>query len=322
MRVLLTGAFGNVGGETIRELLAAGHDVRVFDLPSKRNAKAAAQFASKIEVVWGDLRNPHDIEKAVVGREAVIHDAAIIPPASEKYPELTRDVNIGGMQHVIAACEAQSSRPRLILASSVSVFGPCQDRPPPRCVGEPLVPTDHYTRSKVRCEAMLRESSLDWVILRFGGVIPLVLEASEGVDFEDFFGTSPESRLEYVHPADVGLAQTRALDCDEALGKVLLIGGGEGSQILMRDLKSALLEAVGVGRLPDSWFGDSPYYTDWMDTGESQRLLRYQRHDFASYRQGLYDRMRWTRLAVRPLRWPIRRFLAHKSRAVVPLRPG
>ena len=45
MRVLLTGAFGNVGKETIRALIAGGHDVRAFELPSKRNEKVAAQFA-------------------------------------------------------------------------------------------------------------------------------------------------------------------------------------------------------------------------------------------------------------------------------------
>ena len=76
-------------------------------------------------------------------------------------------------------------------------------------------------------------------------------------------------------------------------------------------------EAVGIGALPDSMFGDAPYYTDWMDTEESERLLRYQRQDFQSYSRDLYDRMRWTRLLVRPLRWPIRRYLERKSASVL-----
>ncbi len=313
MRVLLTGAFGNVGTETIRELIAAGHDVRAFDLPGKRNEKVAAQFGSRIEVFWGDLRQPKDVQGAVATCDAVIHDAAIIPPVSEQTPDLTRTVNVVGTKNLITACEAENPSPRFILASSVTLFGPCQDKPPPRRPEEPIVPTDHYTHSKARCEELLRESRLDWVILRLGGVAPLALEGSGDGFLEYFFNVNPSSRLEQVHPSDVGLAQTNALDCDDALHKVLLIGGGKNSQIHMRDLNAAILDAVGIGELPDSLFGTDPFYTDWLDTEESQRLLGYQRHDFPSYRGALYDRMRWARLMVRPLRWPIRRYLEFKS---------
>jgi UDP-glucose 4-epimerase len=156
MRVLLTGAFGNVGTETIRELLAAGHQVRTFDLATPRNEKIAAQFGRQIETGWGDLTKPGDVLAAVADREAVIHDAAIIPPASENDADLTHAVNVEGTRNVIAACEAQPSMPRLVFTSSVTVFGPCQDKAPPRRVDEPLVPTDNYTHSKVRCEEMIR----------------------------------------------------------------------------------------------------------------------------------------------------------------------
>ena len=40
---------------------------------------------------------------------------------------------------------------------------------------------------------------------------------------------------------------------------------------------SKILGANGIGMLPDEAFGHKPYYTDWMDTEESQRLLQYQR---------------------------------------------
>ena len=313
MQVLLTGAFGNVGSATIRELLAAGHRVRVFELATKRNQKIAAEWGDQIEVVWGDLTRSQEINTAVEGCDAVIHDAAIIPPASEESPDLTYKVNVEGSQDLICACEAQSRAPRFVFASSVTLAGPCPDKPPPRRASEPIAPTDHYTHSKARCEEMLRQSRLDWVIVRLGAVIPLVLDGAGKVDFEFFFRASPDSRVEYVHPADVGLAQTNAICCDEAVGKTLLIGGGESSQILMRDLNSAILEAAGIGALPDTLFGSKWFYTDWMDTEESQRLLQYQRHDFASHARALREQMRWVRRLIRPLRWPLRHYLALKS---------
>jgi hypothetical protein len=77
----------------------------------------------------------------------------------------------------------------------------------------------------------------------------------------------------------------------------------------MRDLYDAALNALGVGSFPDSAYGGEPYYTDWMDTEESQRLLQYQRYGFALYRDSLMRRMQRRRLLVRPLRGPIRRFM-------------
>ena len=77
----------------------------------------------------------------------------------------------------------------------------------------------------------------------------------------------------------------------------------------MRDLYDAVLNALGVGSFPDSAYGGEPYYTDWLDTQESQRLLRSQRYGFELYRDSLMQRLRRTRLVVRPLRQPIRRFM-------------
>ena len=55
MRVLLTGAFGNIGRETLRELLHAGHEVRCLALAAPRAQHAAAELAGRAEIVWGDF---------------------------------------------------------------------------------------------------------------------------------------------------------------------------------------------------------------------------------------------------------------------------
>ncbi len=313
MRVLLTGAFGNVGVKTITELLTAGHSIRCFDLPTPSNRKTARQLGSRFEIVWGDITRAEQVCDAVAGCDAVIHDAAIIPPASELDPELTRRVNVEGSRNVIKACEAQETKPRLIFASSISLFGLTQDQSPPRRASDPVVPTDHYTHSKVTCEDMVRASSLDWVILRFSVVLPDKIKRTDGMTLESLFGADPACRVEYVHPADVGLAQTRALGCDAALGKVLLIGGGKQCQVFMRDILAVMLEAVGIGAFPDSNFKRESLYVDWLDTEESQRLLQFQRHDFAEFRAKMRREIRWLRLLIRPLRWPIRAYIRHNN---------
>jgi len=94
---------------------------------------------------------------------------------------------------------------------------------------------------------------------------------------------------------------------------VLLIGGGEGCQIRMRDLNAAYLDARGIGNFPDSAFGKDPFYTDWMDTEESERLLRYQRHSFADHRRNLERQLRFVRPLYRVLRGPIRKRMLQSS---------
>ena len=305
MRVLITGAFGNIGAATVDELLQAGHQVRGFDLDGKRNREAARRFAGRIEETWGDITRAEDVAKAVEGCEAVIHDAALLPPASERDEALTRRVNLDGTRHVIAACEAQADPPRLVFASSLSLFGPSADREPPRRADDPIVTTDAYTRSKAECEALLHSSGLDWVILRFAATPPL--EANNGsFDVAQFFAIDPDTRLEYLHRSDAGLAQARAVDCPEASRRVLLIGGGAGCRVTMGALNDAFLEASGIGAFPRSAYGAESFYTDWLDTRESQRLLRYQRHDFADFRAEVHARLRRVRPALRLLRGPIR----------------
>ena len=107
LHILLTGAFGNIGIETLRELLRAEHRVRCFDLPSPRAKALASEFRDAAEIAWGDVSNREDVAQAVADQDAVIHDAAVIPPLSEREPELTQRVNVEGTRNVVSACEAQ-----------------------------------------------------------------------------------------------------------------------------------------------------------------------------------------------------------------------
>ena len=309
LRILLTGAFGNIGIATLRELLRAGHRVRCFDLPSPQAKVLAAEFRGSAEIAWGDLCKRDDVARAVADRDAVIHDAAVIPPLSERKPQLTRRVNVEGTRNVVSACEAQRSKPTLVFASSVSLFGRTQHLRPPRCACEAIAPSDHYSHSKAECERMIVASDLDWIILRFGAVPPPSPSRKNALGLKEMFAIDPGTRVEYVDCRDAGLAQARAVSCEEAVRKILLIGGGKSCQIRMRDLYDAALDAMGVGSFPDSAYGREPYYTDWMDTEESQNLLQYQRYGFALYRESLMSRMQRLRRVVRPLRRPIRRYM-------------
>ncbi|MCK4362823.1 MAG: SDR family NAD(P)-dependent oxidoreductase, partial [Dehalococcoidia bacterium] len=80
MKVLLTGAFGNIGPNVVEKLLEQGHQVRCFDRKTEATEKKAGRFKDQVEVVWGDLRSPDDVAAALHDLDVVIHMAFALPP--------------------------------------------------------------------------------------------------------------------------------------------------------------------------------------------------------------------------------------------------
>ena len=277
MKVLLTGAMGNIGLATLEALLAEGHDVVAFDLDSRRARRLASGFDGRVRFVWGDITDPASVGSALGGVDAVIHLAAIIPPNTDRVPDLARKVNVDATHSLIAQMEASSTADRLVFASSQGVFGDVQDREPPLRIDAPVSPTDEYGRHKVACEQAIRQSRLHWSILRLSAVTPIHLQAQ---DPSIMFEFSPDARFEFLHPADAGTAFARAVVCEETIGKTLFIAGGETCRMTYYDFTNALMNAIGIGRLPvDAFIRTKPprFFGDWVDTEESQGLLQYQK---------------------------------------------
>jgi UDP-glucose 4-epimerase len=314
MRVLVTGGCGNIGSGAVRELLARGHRVRCLDVPSKANRRLVAGLRG-VEARWGDIRDESTVRTALAGCDVVAHLVAVIPPRSEDDPDLARGITVGGTERVVAAARAMQPRPRLVYVSSIALFGPTQHLEPPRRAGDPIHISDLYTSHKAECERLVRGSGLPWVVLRMGACPPLdtVRSMSLGGANPMMFDVPLTDRIEFIHPADAGLAVANAALCAEADGRTLLIGGGARCQIRQADMLFPVLEAIGVGRLPESAFTTAPFHTDWLDTEESQRLLAYQRHTVDDYARDLVQRLGWRRLAIRALRPLIRREMLKRS---------
>jgi UDP-glucose 4-epimerase len=108
------------------------------------------------------------------------------------------------------------------------------------------------------------------------------------------------TRIEYVHPENVGLALTNEVACKEAIGKTFLIGGGpSGCQMRYRDYVSRLLTAFGLGPLDPKAFQGSEtgrFYTDWLNTEESERLLQYQWISFETFAQQVSEQAKNTHI--------------------------
>ena len=157
MKVLVTGAFGNVGTGMLHELLKRDHEVRVFEKDTQKNRQIARRYKRKVEIRFGDILNIRDIDEAVRGMEVVVHLAAVIPPLADRNPELARYVNVGGTENIIRAMRQTAPGSKLVYTSSIAVYGDRVDSP---YIGEGDIPRpnkeDHYAHQKLRCEGLVR----------------------------------------------------------------------------------------------------------------------------------------------------------------------
>ncbi len=294
MKVLVTGPFGNIGSHTVPELRREGHAVRTFDLDTAATRRVARAIGGRPDLRWGDVRDPRAVESAVEGVAAILHLAALIPPGSEERPAEARAVNVGGTENVLRAALAQRTRPRLLFTSSLDVHGRTQHRPPPRRADDPVEATDAYTASKIACEERIRASGLPFCILRLSDVPVIGLRDPHPIMFE----IGLHNRIETMHADDAAVALARALRTPEVWGRVLLVGGGPSCQVTYREYLAKLMRAMGMEPLPDEAFSDADYVTDWLDTAESQHLLKYQRRSFDDIARDIAARLGWRRALV------------------------
>lgn len=277
MRVLLTGASGNIGSSALRAFIEQGHTVRALvpDL-EKDNVSPEYQTHPNVEVFPGDIRNAERMEDAVSEQDVIVHLAYIIPPLCNEKPELARAVNLNGTRNLIDAALKRDNPPRFLFASTFDLFGDTSQQEPPRRPTDPVMATDMYTEHKLQGETWVKESGLTWCILRFSDVPTVAGRGPHPIMFE----IPLSQRFEVVHSADAGLAIANAITCDEAWNRVLLIGGGESCQMTYGDYLFGIMDCMGLGKLPEAAFTSKPYLSDWLDTSDSQALLQYQRHTF------------------------------------------
>jgi UDP-glucose 4-epimerase len=148
--VLVTGGAGFIGSHLVERLLADGHRVRVFDNFStgSRANLAFARGHRKLQIVRGELANAKAVERAMAGVSTVFHQAAMRSvPRSVADPLGAHASNATGTLHVLHAAARQKKKPRVVYASSSSVYG---DRPDlPKREDQATAPISPYAASKV-----------------------------------------------------------------------------------------------------------------------------------------------------------------------------
>jgi uncharacterized protein YbjT (DUF2867 family) len=150
-KVLLTGASGFVGSHVLPALLDAGHEVVALCRSEKVGARVQARIergVDRLQVRVGDIGNVDSIAAAATGCDAIVHLVAI-PRDWSGGRDLDR-VNHLGTANVVAAAQRAGVR-RFVHLGALGV----EER-----AGL------NYASSKARGERVVRESGLDYTIIK------------------------------------------------------------------------------------------------------------------------------------------------------------
>lgn len=153
--VLVTGADGFIGSHLTEMLVERGAKVRALSQYNSFNFWGwldDSPVKERIEVVTGDIRDPHFCDRITKGIDTVFNLAALIAiPYSYEAPDSYVDTNIKGTLNICQAAMRNGSK-RVIHTSTSEVYGTAQYVP----IDEkhPLQPQSPYSATKIGADAM------------------------------------------------------------------------------------------------------------------------------------------------------------------------
>jgi len=237
--ILVTGASGFVGSHLVPVLLAGGHRVVALARTPTAGETVTGRLRpaerANVEIRIGDVTRPDTLAPAMTGVDAVVHLVAI--PRDFRGGADLRLVNTEGTRAVIAAMWKAGVR-RLVHMGAMGV----QDDP-----------ALHYASSKAKAEALVRDSGLDWTILKpslqfgegdgFFNIIASLVRLSPGIVPVPGDGSA---RFQPIHTGDVAAVTARVLADPTTVGEVYELGGPR--YWTYREITREVLTALGKRR--------------------------------------------------------------------------
>ncbi len=274
---LITGGAGFIGSHIVEKLLSMGKTVRVLDNFSTGKRENLKEWADKIELIEGDIRDINTVKKALKGVHFCIHQAAIPSVArSLKDPVGTTEVNIRGTLSILYEAKNAGVK-KVVYASSSSVYGDSKELPQKETqLPNPLSP---YALTKLTGEHYCRIShnafSLPVAALRFfnvfgerqdamsdySAVIPRFIHALLSGKSPVIYGDGEQSR-DFTYVSNVVDAVLASCERSEADGEVFNIACGRDTTV--NKLLSILQKITG--------FNTKPVYME-QRAGETKRSL-------------------------------------------------
>ncbi|MBF0587669.1 MAG: complex I NDUFA9 subunit family protein [Magnetococcales bacterium] len=229
--ILITGCTGFVGSTLVPMLKAKGHIVTgLVRTPNKRRGKPYPD----IPMMSGSIMDPTSLERTMKGVDTVIHLVGIL---LEEGTQSFEAVHHQGTRNVLEAAEKAGVKRYLHMSS----------------LGTREHAASQYHQSKWDAECAVRDSKLDWTILRpsviFGRHDNFV---NQFINMAKFSPALPllgdgSTQMQPIWVEDVARCFIAALDKPESVGKVYELGGPD--RLTFKEILQTILQASGKRRL-------------------------------------------------------------------------
>jgi NAD dependent epimerase/dehydratase len=237
-RVLVTGADGFIGSHLTELLVRKGYSVKALSQYNSFNNWGwleGLECQNKIEIISGDIRDPHFCKLITKDIDLIFHLAALIAiPYSYTAPDSYVDTNIRGALNICQAAK-ENGNIRVIHTSTSEVYGTAQYVP----IDEkhPMQPQSPYSASKIAADAMAMSFynafDLPVTIARpfntYGprqsarAVIPtIILQIANGTKEIKLGDTSPTRDFNYVE--DICRGFLAIAENDQTISETINIG--------------------------------------------------------------------------------------------------
>ena len=235
---LITGADGFIGSTLVEMLVAKGYRVKALSQYNSFNNWGwleDIECKNKIEVLTGDIRDPHYCKFITKGVDVIFHLAALIAiPYSYVAPDSYVDTNIKGTLNICQAAK-ENGNIRVIHTSTSEVYGTAQYVPIDE--NHPLQAQSPYSATKIAADAMAMSFynafNLPVTIARpfntYGprqsarAVIPTIITQIYNGGKEIKLGdVTPTRDFNYVDDTCHGFIALA--ECDESIGQTVNIG--------------------------------------------------------------------------------------------------
>ena len=269
MKVLVIGGAGYIGSHVVKEMMAAGHTVTVFD---NLSSGLRQNLFPKNGFIYGNILIPGDIEAAFAqGFDAFVHLAAFKAAGeSMEKPEKYSVNNITGSLNIMNAAVKYNCL-KMIFSSSAATFGEPQYLPMDE--KHPQNPSNYYGFTKLEIERFMdwydQLKGMKFAALRYfnaagydpegvvcgleqkpENLLPRVMEAALGQRQLKIFGTDYETRdgtciRDYVHVTDLARAHVMALDYISKKGESLKLNLGTANGTTVKEIIDAARKITG-----------------------------------------------------------------------------
>ncbi len=307
-RALVTGADGFIGSRLIEMLVKKGYQVKALSQYNSFNNWGWLEDVDckdKIEILTGDIRDPHYCKLITRDVDVVFHLAALIAiPYSYIAPDSYVDTNIKGTLNICQAAK-ENGNIRVIHTSTSEVYGTAQYVPIDE--NHPLQPQSPYSATKIAADAMAMSFynafDLPVTIARpfntYGprqsarAVIPTIItQIASGVKEIKLGDVTPTRDFNYVDDTCRGFIALA--ECDESIGETVNIGSN--SEISIGDTLNLIKELMGSDvefvidkdRIRPS---KSEVFRLWCDNSKIEKLTGFKSK--INIRDGLYRTIDW-----------------------------